>query len=575
MKPDTPSQFRRRLLAVAACPLGVAAAAAVACPESLTVTAVAGAAFAAVAGALAWTLTRPLAELVGTVRTAAGDESSAGLPVGRRDELGTVAAAFADLVELLNETKRKLAAANALQADTVEKFTAALEAVGAAVGRVAAGTTATPLSLSLPDGVSGEAITAACTDLNAKVNGVRQRLAGLTRVFQACPLPIVATDERGTIRFTNTVGEHVLGRPLAQLVRSPLGNFLRPPAETDPTGLPSLVLTGVPDWLAQGGRAAVAEAGSRGVRLALSAGKSAVPGDTMWCVVGRDLADDHRRLGADRARTREEVLTAVLALAERQAGAAGEVITAQARQLICEAKQTPQRDALVPRLKVIRDTAAHLDSQARLARWLSVALWGDLPAPAPAEFLAGESVRSVIDLLGVRLKEADVTVNVSDAGGWLYCDEEWFGTAVLGVLTHATAATRGAPVGVRLRRLPCLPGQSEGNLEVEVVDAGQPLTPEQAMALTRPLGELAPSALLPTGDGEGFLPGLLVARKLAAALGGELSFDATASGRLIVRMVVPTRLPDRSESVGVGSHEPGEAVAVEELCIGWRLGMSS
>jgi PAS domain-containing protein len=583
MKNGPPNTFRTRLLVAAACPLGTAGVVAAACPEALVAAAAAGLAFAAAAAGLLWQLTRPLADLGRAVEAAAEEGAADGLPTERRDELGRLAAAVAALIDKGTETAARLDDETARVADAAEqraadaaKFTAALGAVAAAMGRVAAGTPAEPLVLALPDGVSGEPVAAGCSDLSAKVTAVRQRLAGLSRILQSCPLPLVATDDRGVIRFANPAAEQALGRPVAQLVRAPLGNLLRAPAEPDPTGVPSLVLTGVPDWFAQGGRPVAADSIARGTRLCLTAARSHVQNDGMWCVIARELADDHRRLGLDRARTREEVLVAALGLVEQQAGAAGEGIVASARQLIGEVKQTPQRDALVPRLKAVRDTAADLDAQVRVARWLSVALWGELPAPARSEFLAGESVRGALDLLAARLKRADVTVTVSDAGGWLYCDEDWFGTAVLGVLTHAAAAVRGAPVGVKLRRLPCQPGQSEGNLEVEVVDAGPPLTAAQAAALAHPLGDLAPSALLPTGDGQGFVPGLLLAKRLAAALGGELALDATPSGRLVVRMVVPTRLPDRNAAPLAGLTDPhAEAVAVEELCVGWRLGMSS
>jgi signal transduction histidine kinase len=582
MKPNPPRLFRQRLLAVAACPIGVAVAAAVACPESLLIVASVGIAFAAVAAVMAWTLTRPVTELVDALGAATADEHADDLPTSRRDELGTIANAFAELIGRLTDTQiklddanAKLDAANALQADTVTKFMVTLESVAGAMNRVGNGTPATPLTLELPQGVSGEPITAACVELNTKVNTVRQRLAALTRIIQGCPMPIVATDDRGTIRFANTAAEQTLGRQLTQLVRSPLGNHIRPTTESDPTGIPSMVLTGVADWLTQGGRLVVAESTHRGVRVALVGSRSVVANDGMWCVVARELSDDHRRIGVDRARTREEILRSVLALGERQAGMAGEIITAQARQLINDAKQSPQRDTLVPRLKAIRETAGHLDGQARLARWLTIVMWADLPAPSPVEFLAAESVRSVIDLLSVRLKEAELTVNVSDAGGWLYCDEEWFSVAVLGVLTHAASSARGGPVGVRLRRLPCRPGESEGSLEVEVVDAGPPLTAEQTDSLTRPLGDLAPSGLLPGQDDTGFVPGLLVAAKLATALGGEMTSDTTPSGRLVVRLVIPTRLPGQAELPAASRDNYGEPAASEELCMGWQLGMSS
>jgi signal transduction histidine kinase len=296
----------------------------------------------------------------------------------------------------------------------------------------------------------------------------------------------------------------------------------------------------------------------------------------VWCVTVRDLAPDHGRLAIDRMRTREETFAAALAAGERMGGVAGELILTQTRQLIGDAKQTPQRDVLLPRLKAIRELAGDLEAQTRVGRWLATTLWGDLPPACRVEFLAGESVRSVVDQLAVRLKAVDATVAVTDHGGWVYCDEDWFRTAVHGMLAHAAAAVKGGPIGVKLNRLPCAPGQREGNLEVSVVDAGPLLSPAQMTALGNPFGDLTPAPLLPAEDGEGFLPGLLVAAKLAAALGGELGFDSTPSGRLVIRLVVPTRLPDNTDLPPTDRADlpttAADVGAAEELCFGWKLG---
>jgi hypothetical protein len=86
---------------------------------------------------------------------------------------------------------------------------------------------------------------------------------------------------------------------------------------------------------------------------------------------------------------------------------------------------------------------------------------------------------------------------------------------------------------------------------------------------------LAPSGLLPGQDDTGFVPGLLVAAKLATALGGEMTSDTTPSGRLVVRLVIPTRLPGQAELPAASRDNYGEPAAIEELCMGWQLGMSS
>ena len=570
MSAGGPSRFRRRLLVAAAAPLVVAAVGVVGPPEAVLA---AGAAVAALTAALLWRLTRPLADLAAAVRRAAGDDTGAILSPTRGDELGRIAC---DVEGLRDRLVDALRTAEATQATTISRFGTALDTLAAAVGKIADAHPTGPLVLDLPVGVNGDRAVAACHELAAKSAAIRQRLLTAIRVLQSCPVPLVATDDRGLIRYANPAGERTLGRPLGQLQRVTLGALLRPPAEPDAVGLPALPEAGVPGWLAAGGSAVVADTIGRGTRLALVAARSAGPAggaDALWCVAARDLTDDLQRLAADRAGAREEALAAMLALADRAAGTAGEVIQAHARQLIGEAKQSAQRDALLPRLKKVREMAADLDAQVRLGRWLAAALWADFPAPTRVEFLAAESIRSAVEHLAVRLQAADSSVLVTDNGGWLYCDEDWFRTAVHGVLTHAVAAARGGPIGVKLRLLACAPGQPEGSLEVEVVDAGPELTPAQHEALARPFGGLAPVAFLPVADGDGCLPGLFLAGRLVAALGGEMRFDATPSGRLIVRLIVPTRLPEAAEvRPSERVEKPREPEAVEELCLGWRLG---
>lgn len=596
MKPGHPNRFRTRLLAAAVCPLAVAVVAVAVPPDSPLVPIVLGAGFvfAAIAAGALWTLSRPLAELVDAVDQIADAEAEPELPTARNDELGRIAVRISELLERIaaadqraeeaeqatevanrrtEDANRRTDSVRAELADHQNRFATALSQLSENIGQVANGTAVTPLALNLPPTVSGDAVTAAVADLTAKVTTVRQRLTGFVRVLQTFPNPVLITDDRGNIRFANTAAEQALRRPVAELTRTTLASHFRQPAVPDPSGLPSISESGMLAWLAEGGRTVAAESTNRIVLFALTAARSGSQTAPIWCVTFRELTEDHHRLGTALARTREEAFANTLALADRSVGDAGGMILAQTRQLLCEAKQSQQRDALVPKLRTVQLTAGDLDAQARVTRWLAVVLWGQLPPPARVEFLASESVRSVVDQLDARLKTRNATVTVTDQGGWVYCDEEWLRTAVHGALAHAVASVKDGPIGVKLRRLPCDPGERDGRLEIEILDAGPALTPTELAAITQPFGGIDPTAFLPTPGADGYLPGLLLAGRMAAALGGSMTLDATASERLIVRLVVPTRLPDQADLTPVGSNGKQPDVGhPEELCMGWKLG---
>ncbi len=596
MKPGGSNRFRTRLLTTAVCPLAVAVVAVAVSPDSplMPIVVGAGVVFAAVAAGALWTLSRPLAELVDAVDHIAEAKAEPELPTTRNDELGRIAVRISELLERIEaadqraeEAEQATKVANhqidlanrrndsvrAELADHQNRFTTALGQLSETIGQVANSTAVTPLAMNLPPTVSGEAVTVAVQDLTTKVTAIRQRLAGFLRILQTCPTAVLVVDDRGNIRYANTAAEQALRRPAAELTRTTLASHFRQAASPDPSGLPPIPGSGVSGWLAEGGRTVVAESTNRIVWFSMTAAQSGPQASPMWCVTFRDLTEDHYRLGTVLARTREEAFANTLALADRSIGDAGGAILAQTRQLICEAKQSQQRDALVPRLRTVQQAAGDLDAQARVTRWLAVILWGQLPPPARVEFLASESVRSVVDQLDARLKTRNATITVTDQGGWVYCDEEWLRTAVHGALAHAVSSVKDSPIGVKLRRLPCDPGEREGRLEIEILDAGPALTPLELIALSQPFGGIDPTAFLPAPGADGYLPGLLLAGRMAAALGGSMTFDATASDRLIVRLVVPTRLPDQADTAPVESNGKQPDVGhPEELCMGWKLG---
>lgn len=586
---NSPSnRFRSRMLLPCAGPLLVGVVVALIPTDGPVIPVALGVAFAVACASagIAWMLSRPVSDLTAAVGLATGSGSGNRLPTDRRDELGAIAANVGELLDRIASLENRADRAEAATAEANGRTQAAVAEAAAErtkvtgmldqlvrfLGAVANGTPTPPLALELPAGVPGDRVEAATLDLATKVNFARQKQAAFHRVLQATPMALVAIDDKGTIRFANTAAERALGRPTAEILRTPLSAHVRPPAGVDPTGLAPLPESGIVGWLGAGGTPAFAESVT-GTPFALVGSRSTTPTDSLWCVTLRDLTEDHHRLGGTLARTREDGFATSLALADRAIGGSGESILAQTRQLIGDAKQTPQRDLLVPRLRSIQQSAGDLDAQARITRSLATVLWGELPRPICVEFLAGESVRSVVDQLAARLTARNATVSITDHGGWVYCDEEWFRTAIHGALAHATASVRDNPIGVKLRRLPCGPTDREGRLEIEIVDAGPALTPTDHAALTHPFGDVDPTGFVPAPGTDGFLPGLLLAGRMTAALGGDLTFGETASGRLVVRMVVPTRLPDRSEVPTDIATQP-DVGHPEELCFGWKLGVA-
>jgi hypothetical protein len=64
----------------------------------------------------------------------------------------------------------------------------------------------------------------------------------------------------------------------------------------------------------------------------------------------------------------------------------------------------------------------------------------------------------------------------------------------------------------------------------------------------------------------------MLAAELARKMDGVLAFDAAPSGGLIVRFVLPTRVA--AGLLAEPAPEPTEFGAIEELVIGWKLGVA-
>lgn len=553
MSGDRIGRLRGRLLLTALLPL-VAGAVGLAVPSG-PVALAAGVTCAGLAAAAVYQLTGPLAGLSAEGRRVLdGKPPSDAELAGRADEIGLAAQALAEL-----ENHRQ-ATVLAAQAD----LTAATAALVGLADAKAAERPALRGEWEAEAGKFGEAF-----DALAKVVGTtRQRLAVAGRILQGVPQPVAVADERGGVRYLNPAAERLFGRPLAAAHRKPVAGLVAAPVQADPLGRPAFAADSPAAWAAAPGAEGVAAA-ARPDGTPFPVGLSVVrlPGgdrDMAWCLTARDLTAEYDRLAADRAATREETLRAAWAQAA-QLGDAPNALLAQVRLLTGDAKQSGQRDALLPKLANVRQLAAGLDLYFRTVRGLNEVP----PRPQPAEFIAGEVARAAADQLAPRLQARGNTLAVSDQGGWVFCDEDRLKTALLGLLAHAAEAAHNTPIGLALRRLEPDAAAPEGSVVFELADAGPALTAEELRALDDPFGGLDTPPLLRAEAG--YLPGLLLAHRLAAELGGRAEFDATPAGRLVARLVLPSRPAAPADEPAPA--ELDGAGPAEELCMGWRLGL--
>lgn len=503
--------------------------------------------------------TRPLARLV-RVCDAVAAGGPLELPDDRRtDELGRIAQALREL------DARHRAAQEAYATTAAE--------VARGLGQLADGTPLTPPAAAGPFVDIVAPVATAFQDAAKKLTALRARLAQATRLIQELPTPLVSVDDAGVVRYVNTAAERVLGQPAAACLRKPFPALLAPPASaTEPFGREVLTPEAAAGWLKQ---RAPSEAVVQVNRPQGSALLTALPfrptgtTGTAAHLVLRDLSEDYVRLAADRSHTRQESLRAVWEATAKAGAEALEAILATNRLLLGDAKQSSARDVMVPRLTAVRQHAGSLEAYVRTVRWLTRALWGELPKPMLSEFQAAEPVRAAIEQLALRLKGRNISTVVNDRGGWLCADDEWIRTALLGVLAHAAESTHDATVGVNITRLTPTAQAGEERVVFEVVDAGPPLTDAQRRDLQAPFGGLLPPDYL-APHSAGFLPGLVLADELARQMGGGLEFGTTPGGSLVVRMTVPTRMP--GGVVAEPAPEVIDAGPIEELVMGWRLG---
>lgn len=477
----------------------------------------------------------------------------------------------ADEFECIAQT---LISLDARHKESDEAFAKSLKGIAATVAKIGDGSVPGELETLPGDSDAVKAVASALRDTTKKVSVLRQRQATSAKILHEIATPILAVDDAGQVRFANAAIERLLNKP--GLAKREFPTLVATPDEPiDAFGRKILDGAEFQNWLKQGGRGeAIVEfavdqeprtrLSFRGLRLANSV-------EGVWYLAGRDLSDEYRRASMDRAETREQALRAIWDSTSRASTESIETILAATRLLTSDAKQATDRETMLTRATALRQHAGGLESYLRTIRWLNLALWGELPQPLTSEFQAHEPVKAAIEQLMPRFKGRNITVSITDEGGWVVADEEWLRTALVGILFHAAESVSDASVGVHVNRVPPLPNATEERVAFEVVDAGPVLTSAQMGDLESPFGGLVtPSFLAP--DAVGYMPGLILAADLARRMNGTLEFDATPGGGLVVRFVLPTRVV--TGTLAEPAAEPSESIVFEELVIGWKLGVA-
>jgi hypothetical protein len=136
--------------------------------------------------------------------------------------------------------------------------------------------------------------------------------------------------------------------------------------------------------------------------------------------------------------------------------------------------------------------------------------------------------------------------------------------ALRGLLEFAIRANSGERVEVRVDKLPGTAELSEGWVVYEVLGEWKK---DWLPAIAD--GEFDWESLLVEQPGREALLGYLVAARVSRTLNGFLRAEESPDGRRIFRLYVPTRLPEQ-KVVQAGL----EIGPIEELCLGWKLGMA-
>jgi hypothetical protein len=417
-------------------------------------------------------------------------------------------------------------------------------------------------------------------ELSEGILTTRRQLSLATRTVHGIPEAILVVDTTGALRFLNRQAEHLFGplsRTGSKRVISSL--FAGPPSQESilrtqgiSVANPYEVLT----WLKTGARgrivARVEHSGSeRFYELSASNGANSV--DPQVYIVCRDMTDQlGRELKATeelRARTFRRVIDRYLL----ESGDSLSQVAAQTRLLLGEAKQSSLREAMVPRLSVATRGIRQLETFHELLHWYRDLVWSQGRPITPSEFTGIEVANIVADRLSARFKARGNRLKIVDQGGWVYSDAEWLEVALLGFLVHACDATINQQIELRVTRYGISADRPRPQIEYHVVDAGSGIPSDLIDRLQNHFRERLLSKKVESNLAEDWPIALVVASRIASALGGELRIGSRPNNRLALRLTIPTRVGADTVSP-VASTNPSvlNVAPFEETVSGWRLG---
>lgn len=517
------------------------------------------AALAAAAGAVAL-VTAPVAKLAATAAKLPSEEP-VDVPAVPKGELLDVGRALTDMQNQYFNVS--------------ESFNQTLQTLTKAVQSFNEPTLpAAPPELATPFPETQQALTTALQEHGKQLVLLRQRLAMAMRTLQGVPHPVLALDARGVIRYMNQAAEKRFEYPNASWQRKTINTLLGvPPTEGfDP---PLATPDGVTKWLQGGARGAchIMAVSSKRQRfpMILEALPGVTPADGLLVVVARELQPvmDRERdlLVGARARTATQWLHHVVQETEEHLKA----LAAQLRLLTMDAKQAGQRETMLPKVNTSAIHLHQLTAHNQLLHWAYRVLTEQLPVPLPAEFMPGDVAKNLQTQLAGRLKARKNTLKIMDCGAWVYGDEEWLHALLLGLLTHACLATADNEIKLTIAPAAATDGESFGQLELRIDDVGPALTSEMLQEVVQPFGDRRDPHWHGFPGVGGCPLGLIVAYRLAPALGGELTIDASPAGQAVLRFRMPTRLGDTSAAVAPALSDIGAALP-EETVAGWRMG---
>lgn len=419
-------------------------------------------------------------------------------------------------------------------------------------------------------------------DFGKQLFAIRQRMALAMRVLNQVPVGIAAIDSRGVCRYMNAALERLLGlKQQSQWQRQHFARYIPEQIPTEqswhnPEEQP-LPAARVSTWLEEN------KGGSCPTYLVTEA-KELIPvelilatpgqGEGLSVLVVYDLRPVKQmlteRLATDRMINFGYFIRNYISEVEP---AVAKVIS-QGRLIMAEVKQTPQRSSLVPKMQALLSEANQLESIQLLNRFLYFLNESALPEAVKTEFELGDVARLVKDSLSPLLRARNLDLEIADQAGWLYGDEDRISAIFVGMMYHAIRATQDQELSLKLTR--SLEAAPDGStyLEATLSPAGPLLNPEHLSLIREPFGGLTPRNLWSFDELNGSPIGLLVAERLAAAVGGELDLRASSAGRLMVVLRLPSRLSNGREYANEAEDEVTK-LALAETCGGWRLGRAN